>query len=154
MPSGSSQNVPIEDRVDPVGEAAPLPDTHSGFLSDETLETYEAWLDSKFRLPGTSMHFGLDGLIGLIPGIGDLTTTGISTVFVADAIKSGARLSTLLRMVGNIGLDFVLGAIPFVGDLFDFAFKSNTKNLRILKEEREHLRERAKRLNENRGSLE
>lgn len=112
-------------------------------LSDKTLEHYERWLDSKFRLPGTSFRFGLDGLIGLIPGVGDLLTTGISAVFVVDAIKSGARKRTIGHMAANVGMDFAVGLVPIVGDLFDFAFKSNTKNLRLLQKEREHLRTRS-----------
>lgn len=111
-----------------------------GFFSDETLASYETWLDSKFQVPVIGVKVGLDGVIGLIPGIGDLLTTGVSAVFVADAWKSGARKRTLAKMVGNVGVDFAVGAIPVVGDLFDFAFKSNTKNLRLLQAEREHLR--------------
>ena len=109
-----------------------------GFIRDEHLETYERWLDTKFSVGG--MRFGLDGVIGLIPGVGDLLTTGVSGLFVLDAWRSGARKRAIARMLGNIGVDLTLGSIPVVGDLFDFAFKSNVKNLRLLKQEREHLR--------------
>ena len=111
-----------------------------GFLRNEHLVSLERWLDAKFVLPGTSLRFGLDGVIGLIPGIGDLTTTGLSALFIADAWKMGARKRTLARMAGNIVIDGTVGAIPLVGDIFDFAFKSNTKNLALLKMERDHLR--------------
>ena len=109
---------------------------HDGFLSESTLELYERWLDSNFRVPGTSFRFGFDGILGLIPGVGDVTSAGISLVFIADAIKCGARKRTLLRMATNLGLDMAIGLVPVAGDLLDFAFKSNTKNLRILKRER------------------
>ena len=118
-------------------------DRPAGFLRDDHLERYERWLDTKFTLPGTDFRFGLDGLIGLIPGVGDLLTTGVSSVFVADAWKSGARKRTLARMGANIGIDMLVGAIPLVGDLFDFAFKSNTKNLKLLRAEREWLARQA-----------
>ncbi|MEL7274549.1 MAG: DUF4112 domain-containing protein [Pseudomonadota bacterium] len=111
--------------------------TAQGFLQDHHLDHFETWLDSKFSIGG--FQFGLDGLIGLVPVVGDVATTGISTLFVADAWKVGARKRVLARMIGNIGIDFVAGSIPLVGDLFDFAFKSNTKNLRLLREERRRL---------------
>ena len=119
---------------------ADLQDWPRGFLRNEHLVSLERWLDAKFVLPGTSLRFGLDGVIGLIPGIGDLTTTGLSALFIADAWKMGARKRTLARMAGNIVIDGTVGAIPLVGDIFDFAFKSNTKNLALLKMERDHLR--------------
>lgn len=112
--------------------------TKAGFLSDEHLASFENWLDAKFRLPGTNFRFGLDGIIGLIPGIGDIFTAGLSTVFIAEAVKIGARKRTLVRMVGNILFDMGVGAIPLVGDIFDFGFRANTKNLRLLKEEKSH----------------
>ncbi|MEM8750658.1 MAG: DUF4112 domain-containing protein [Pseudomonadota bacterium] len=116
-----------------------------GFLHDHHLETYEQWFDSKFRLPGTSINFGLDGLIGLVPVVGDIATTGVSAIFLADAIKGGARKRTLAKMVANMAIDFTVGSIPLVGDFFDFAFKSNTKNLALLRAERAHLKNSAAR---------
>ena len=110
-----------------------------GYLQDHHLDYLERWLDSSFRVPGTDMRFGLDGIIGLLPVVGDVATTGMSVVFVADAYKIGASKHVIAKMVGNVGLDFAVGLIPVVGDLADFAFKSNTKNLRLLKEERQRL---------------
>ncbi len=83
----------------------------------------------------------MDGVIGLIPVVGDLATAGVSTIFIADAWKSGARKRVLAKMAANVGLDFAVGSVPLVGDLFDFAFNSNTKNLRLLKAERQRLAE-------------
>lgn len=110
-----------------------------GFLKDHHLERYEQWLDSKFRLPGTDMTFGLDGIVGMIPGVGDLLTSGVSAVFVMDGWRSGIRKRALARMIFNIVIDTLVGMIPVLGDLFDFAFKSNVKNLKILRAEREML---------------
>lgn len=110
-----------------------------GFLAPEQLERLETWLDTRFRVPGTNMHFGLDGIIGLVPVAGDAATTAMSAVLIADAAKMGARKRTLARMAGNVVIDSIVGAIPVVGDLFDFAFKSNVRNLALHKAERERL---------------
>ncbi|MEM9734485.1 MAG: DUF4112 domain-containing protein [Pseudomonadota bacterium] len=131
----SGQGLPVAETRH--GQARVTADAKEGFLQDHHLDRYEEWLDSKFSVGG--LQFGLDGLIGLIPVVGDVATTGISMVFLADAWKAGARKRVMARMVGNIGIDFVAGSIPVVGDLFDFAFKSNTKNLRLLRQERQRL---------------
>ena len=122
------------------GSPAAPPKAPTGFLEDHHLERVESWLDTKFRLPVIGYRFGLDGIIGLIPGVGDTLTAATSGVFIADAWKMGARKRTLGKMAANLGLDFAVGLVPIVGDLLDFAFKSNVKNLRLLRAEREHLR--------------
>lgn len=127
--------------ADNLDRSLEIANTHDGYLQDHHLDSLERWLDSGFRVPGTGYRFGLDGVIGLLPFVGDLTTTGMSVVFVADAYKIGASKRVIAKMIGNVGLDFAVGLIPVVGDLADFAFKSNTKNLRLLKEERARLLE-------------
>lgn len=127
----------------PTTHVADLSDGPRGFLRDHHLVELERWLDAKFTLPGTSIRFGLDGLIGLIPVIGDATTTAMSAVFIADAWKMGARKRILARMGANVLLDSTIGAIPIVGDLFDFAYRANTKNLALLKQERDRMRNNA-----------
>lgn len=102
---------------------------------DPFLDKLEYLLDRAFRLPGTDRRFGLDGLLGLIPGVGDTATAVISGALILAAWRRGARRRTLARMAGNIALDWAVGTIPIVGDLFDFGFKANTRNLRILREE-------------------
>ena len=111
-----------------------------GFLSDERLASLERLFDRAFRLPGTNFRFGLDGVFGLLPGIGDAGTALVSTVIVADAYKSGARKRTIGAMLKNIGVDFLIGSIPLVGDLFDFGYKANTKNIKLLRDERNRIR--------------
>ena len=123
----------------PVGSPVGPPIGPRGFLEDHHLDRVESWLDTKFRLPVIGYRFGLDGLIGLIPGVGDTLTAATSGVFIADAWKMGARKRVLGRMAANLGLDFLVGLVPVVGDLLDFAFKSNVKNLRLLRAERERL---------------
>ena len=111
-----------------------------GFLSDERLAKLEHLFDRAYRLPGTNFRFGLDGIFGLIPGIGDAGTAVVSSVIVADAYKSGARKRVLARMIKNVGVDFLVGSIPIVGDLFDFGYKANTKNIKLLRDERNRIR--------------
>ena len=111
-----------------------------GFLEDHHLEWWESFLDQRYRVPVIGYRFGMDGLMGLIPGVGDALTAGTSAIFIADAMKMGARKRTIAKMARNVGLDFAIGLVPVLGDLLDFAFKSNVKNLKLLREEREHLR--------------
>jgi hypothetical protein len=88
-------------------------------------------LDSRYRVPGTTWRFGLDGIVGLIPGIGDTASALVSLYIVAEAWRLGVRKRTIARMLGNVALDSLIGAVPVAGDLFDFIWKSNAKNLRL-----------------------
>lgn len=92
------------------------------------------WMDSKFRIPGTGFRFGLDGLIGLIPGVGDFSTFIFSGYLVLLMARNGASGYVLARMIFNIVLDAALGSIPFIGDLFDFAFKANAANVKLMQQ--------------------
>jgi Domain of unknown function (DUF4112) len=89
-------------------------------------------MDDQFRVPGTNLRFGLDFLLGLFPGLGDAVTSVISLLIVHHAWQSGASKLTLARMLGNVGIDFLVGSVPLFGDLFDFAWKANRKNARLL----------------------
>ncbi|MDZ4849613.1 MAG: DUF4112 domain-containing protein [Pirellulaceae bacterium] len=92
-----------------------------------------AWLlDESVRIPGFGFRVGLDGILGLIPGIGDLLTTALSAFIIRQAALLGVPRIVLLRMAFNTSIDFVIGAIPFVGDLFDFGWKANKQNIRLL----------------------
>lgn len=97
------------------------------------LEAMELLLERAFTVPGTNYRVGLDAIVGLIPVVGDLVTTAMGAWLVWEARNLGMSKFHLLRMAGNVGVDTLVGAIPLVGDLFDFAFRSNTRNLRILK---------------------
>jgi len=92
-----------------------------------------AWLmDNSIHIGPWSV--GLDGFIGLIPGIGDMAGAAVSALIVARAMKAGISKSAVLRMLFNVGFDALAGSVPLVGDLFDFAFKSNTYNVQIYRE--------------------
>ncbi|PJK28813.1 DUF4112 domain-containing protein [Minwuia thermotolerans] len=90
-------------------------------------------LDSEFRVPGTGLRFGLDGLLGLLPGVGDTATLLMALYLVAEARRLGASFATILRMLFNVVLDWLVGLIPFVGDIFDFGFKCNRRNVDLLR---------------------
>ena len=90
-------------------------------------------LDTAFILPGTNVRYGLDGLIGLIPIVGDIITTAIALWIVREARALGAPRYLVARMLGNVALDGVVGLVPVVGDAFDVAFKANVRNVRLLR---------------------
>ena len=91
-------------------------------------------MDAQFKLPGTNYRFGLDGLLGLIPGAGDLSTLAVSGYMISIMAKNGASGYVIARMVVNVLIDALLGSIPFIGDLFDFVFKANNKNVKLMRE--------------------
>lgn len=90
-------------------------------------------LDSRFRVPGTSIRFGLDSLLGLVPGVGDGATAIAALYVVLRAHRLGVPRHLVLRMLGNVGLDALVGTIPLVGDLFDLGFKANRRNVALAK---------------------
>ncbi|MGX4769538.1 DUF4112 domain-containing protein [Bradyrhizobium guangdongense] len=90
-------------------------------------------LDVAFILPGTNIRYGIDGLIGLIPVIGDLITTAISLWLVREARALGAPWYITARMLGNVAIDGVVGMVPFAGDAFDVMFRANMRNVRLLR---------------------
>jgi len=98
------------------------------------LDTLATLLDNRFRIPGTNIRFGLDGLIGLVPYLGDIAGFAISGVLFSVMLKRGAGPLILIRMMGNFMLDAIVGIIPFFGDLFDFGFKANRRNVDLLKQ--------------------
>lgn len=105
----------------------------------EHLDRLTYWLDDRFRVPGTGFRVGLDGLVGLVPGVGDVATNALTAYIVYRAWRLGIPRSVLLRMLGNLGIDTVVGIVPVAGDLLDFGFKANRRNVRLL---RRHLGER------------
>jgi len=106
--------------------------SRSGLFRDENLDLLSRVLDTWFRIPGTSIRFGLDGIIGLVPGIGDVLAGLASTIIIVAAWVRGAPYVTIARMVVNLALDVIIGAIPFLGDAFDIAWKANRRNYALL----------------------
>lgn len=91
-------------------------------------------LDSAFPIPGTSLRFGWESIIGLIPTVGDLVMGGVSLYIVGTAWRLGVPRQELALMVGNVLLDVAIGAIPLVGDVFDLFFKVNRRNVALIRE--------------------
>ncbi|AKH99190.1 protein of unknown function (DUF4112) [Hoeflea sp. IMCC20628] len=92
-------------------------------------------LDSQFRLPGTSIRFGLDSIVGLIPGIGDTLVAAPSAWIIWRGHKMRIGKRHIARMVANSAADYAIGAIPLIGDIFDVGFKANLRNVTILREQ-------------------
>lgn len=99
----------------------------------EQFEKLAEWLDTKFALPGTSMRLGLDGLLGLLPGIGDTVTATMGLYAFLLARRHGAPASAQLAILANLLIDWLGGFIPLIGDLFDFAFKAHARNAQVLR---------------------
>jgi hypothetical protein len=100
------------------------------------VEALERVLERAFTIPGTSRQFGLDAAVGLIPVAGDVVSAALGLYLVWEARNLGMSKFQLARMLGNVGFDTLVGAVPFAGDIFDFVFRSNSRNLRIV---RKHL---------------
>lgn len=97
------------------------------------LEAMEQLLERAFVLPGLGRGVGLDSIIGLVPVVGDLMAAALGAWIVWEARNLGMSKFQLARMAANIGIDTAIGAVPFAGDLFDFVYRSNSKNLRLVK---------------------
>ena len=105
--------------------------------SNEHLDQVAALLDDIFRIPGTQIRFGLDAMIGWVPGIGDAMAAIASFLIVFAAWRRGVQMVTLIRMIANVFLETTLGAIPVAGDIFHVFWKSNRRNYRLLIREKE-----------------
>jgi hypothetical protein len=97
------------------------------------LEMLAHWMDSVFQIPGSNLRFGVDAILGLIPGLGDTITTLVSLYILQAANQRGVPRVTMARMAMNTGVDYVVGSFPVLGDAFDVVWKSNKKNVEILR---------------------
>lgn len=104
------------------------------------LRRFAYWMDEAFVLPGTNIRVGLDALIGLIPGIGDIIGAVLSTWIIVGAMRHRVRAFVIARMIGNIVIDLVFGAVPVAGDVFDFMYEENILNMRLLEKHRDRKR--------------
>jgi Domain of unknown function (DUF4112) len=117
--------------------AFPMNDTSFGASETRVrLDVLARFLDSAIRVPGTNVRFGADALLNLPPGIGPLTSKGMSAYLIWEARRLGVPTRTLVCMAGNVGLNFVISAVPIVGSVGDVFFRSNLRNMCAL---REHL---------------
>src|SRR5262249_6909488 len=99
---------------------------------DETLNKLSTLLDEAFRIPFTGVRFGIDGIIGLVPGLGDVLTGVVSFIIPLAAWVRGVPYIALVRMGVNIGIDVLFGSVPIIGDVFDIAWKANRRNYELM----------------------
>jgi uncharacterized protein DUF4112 len=98
----------------------------------EQLRAVARLMDSQFQIPGTNIQVGLDALLGLVPGLGDLISSAVSVWLIREARRMGASRWLVARMVWNVVVDTTIGAVPVVGDAFDVVWKANRKNIELL----------------------
>lgn len=122
-PGGRAQAAGTQDRLR--GRAG-------GAFRDENLDMLSHLLDDFIRVPGTNIRFGLDGVIALVPGVGDLLQGLASTIIILAAWARGVPPVTLVRMVANVGIEVLVGLVPVLGDMFDIAWKANRRNYALL----------------------
>lgn len=104
------------------------------------LRKFAFYMDEAFTIPGTNFKVGLDALLGLIPGIGDVIGAVMSTWIVIGALRHRVPARVIMRMVLNIMIDLFVGAVPVAGDVFDFLYEENVKNMRLLEKHRDRRR--------------
>jgi hypothetical protein len=126
VPANPAVNQPIRISAPAVGRNDP-----SDRIAD--LDLLAHWMDTAFEIPALRWRFGLDAIIGLIPGVGDAATSLVSLYILHRASRLGVERATLTRMAMNVLIDAVVGAIPFAGDLFDVYWKANRKNVDLLR---------------------
>lgn len=108
---------------------------HNTEATLKRLDKLAALLDARWKIPGTDIRFGLDSLIGLIPGIGDAATALISVYLMGEAKAAGASNKLLGKMAVNVGVEFLVGLVPVIGDLFDIGWRANQRNMTMLRNE-------------------
>jgi hypothetical protein len=112
----------------------PAPDPSRARVARARMEKLAWLLDGMVRVPGTRFRFGLDSIIGLVPGIGDAVGLLLGATILYESVRAGAPRPLIARMLGNSLADAIGGLVPGIGDLFDFAFKSNKLNAKLLTE--------------------
>ena len=120
-----------QQRPQPMGYTLPVGNDPASVR--QRLEALEKLLERSFTIPGINRAVGLDAIVGLVPVLGDVVTAAMGAYFVWEARNLGMPKWKLWHMAGNLAFDSLLGAVPVAGDLFDFLFRSNTRNLRIVK---------------------
>ena len=119
-------------RIDAPTQLSPLIGRDVGSVR-RRIDALEHLLEGAFAIPGTNKRIGLDSIIGLVPVVGDIVTAAAGSYLVWEARNLGMSKFQLARMMGNVGFDTLIGLVPLVGDAADFLFRSNTRNLKIIR---------------------
>lgn len=137
IPSMQKSHNPSRDTASPGLSSSRIPEN---VLEQRvrTIESLAQLLDSAFQIPGTKIRIGIDPLLGLIPGVGDFISLVVSSYPIYVAARCGVSWMTVLRMIFNVAMDSIVGLIPILGDIFDFTFKANQRNLRLLQQSLSH----------------
>lgn len=130
-PDGDSQGSAFSGQARPMGVEFPVGTDPVSIR--KRIEAMEILLERSFKVPGVNVPVGLDALIGLVPILGEIVTTAMGAYIVWEARNLDLPRWKIWRMIGNVGFDAALGAVPVIGDAADFLFRSNTRNLRIVK---------------------
>lgn len=123
--------MPDPQRPQPLGLSLPM--GTDPLAVRQRVEALEILLERSFRIPGINYPVGLDAIVGLVPVLGDLVTTAMGAYMIWEARNLGMPKWKLWRMAGNVAFDTAIGAVPVVGDAADLLFRSNSRNLRIIK---------------------
>jgi hypothetical protein len=148
MPDSTDKSPRYTPPASPAVEGNVVPsgrwDRGGWLFRDQTLRKLEILLDEAFRIPFTGIRFGVDGVIGLVPGVGDVLGGMLSLIILVAAWIRGVPYVTIVRMAANLGIAVLVGSIPILGDAFDIAWKPNRRNYRLLQrhlsEPRRHTR--------------
>ena len=111
----------------------PLMDRSRTATNGADMEALAWLLDNSIPIPGTGRRIGIDAIIGLVPGLGDVVSGGLGLVVVARGVQLGLPGVVVARMLVNVALDFVIGSIPVIGDAFDLWFKANQRNVGLVR---------------------
>jgi len=129
----SSRNIEPVQGPDPVVLEPDRWTKGAWLFRDQTLQRLEILLDEAFRIPGTGVRFGIDGIIGLVPGLGDVLAGLLSLIIPLAAWIRGVPYVALARMAVNLGIGVLIGSIPLFGDIFDIAWKANRRNYQLMR---------------------
>jgi hypothetical protein len=132
MPPYRPEGIPEGIVIPPASQPNPRWQTGGRLLGNERLQWLEILLDEAFVIPGTGIRFGLDGIVGLVPGLGDVLAGLLSLLIPLAAWVRGVPYVTLVRMLINVSIGLLVGTIPIFGDAFDIFWKANRRNYRLL----------------------
>jgi len=132
MPTLPRRTIDTEAEVLPPDGKGKAPIGKDGDNASEASRIIAHWMDEFIRIPGTDIRIGLDPIIGLFPGIGDLLASSLGVVVITEGVRNRVPVPVLIRMGANVLINDLIGSIPVIGDMFSVWFKSNSRNLALI----------------------